>query len=161
MCEIGTLVSRRTERVGSLIRSLVAEIIQSQLADPRIPPITSITRVEVSDDFSVARLYVSVMAPDAQRQLCCAALQSASGLLRRRLAPELRLRKLPHLEFRLDDSVRRGFETVTAIDAAMREYGVRPAWEQDEADTTEADDEQPDDENVPKAAGRDVAQEDA
>ena len=125
-------MSRRTERVASLIRTIIADAIQNRLNDPRIPVITSITRVEVSDDFSVARVFVSVMAAEAQRKLCVEALRSAAGLLRRELAPELRLRKIPALQFRLDDSLRRGFETVTAIDEAMRELGEVPEWERDE-----------------------------
>lgn len=128
-------MSRRTERVGHLIRSIVAQTIQSRLADPRIPAITSITRVEVADDFSVARIHVSVMAPEAQRALCLTALRSAAGLLRRALAPELRLRKIPALVFQLDDSLRQSAATVDMIDQAMRELGQAPEWEREEQDT--------------------------
>jgi ribosome-binding factor A len=120
---------------------LVADIIQSRLADPRIPVITSVTRVEVSDDLAVARIFVSVMAPEAQRKLCLAALRHATGLFRRALAPALHLRKLPVLEFRLDDSVRQGFETVTVIERAMRELGQLPTWEQEDDDAPEQPDE--------------------
>jgi ribosome-binding factor A len=125
-------VSRRTERVGHLIRQLVAETIQNRLSDPRIPTITSVTRVEVSDDFSVARIHVSVMAPEPQRKLCLTALRKARGLFRRVLAPQLTLRKIPALDFRLDDSLRQGFETVEVIDRAMRELGQVPEWERED-----------------------------
>jgi ribosome-binding factor A len=134
-------VSRRTERVGHLIRLILAQTIQNRLSDPRIPTITSVTRVEVSDDFSVARVFVSVMAPEAQRKLCLTALRKASGLFRRVLAPELSMRKIPALEFRLDDSLRRGFETVAVIDRAMRELGQVPEWERDEDEETAAGEE--------------------
>jgi ribosome-binding factor A len=122
-------VSRRTERIASLIRTVIADAIQMRLADPRIPTITSITRVVVSDDFSVARIFISVMATEAHRNLCLTALRAANGLLRRMLAPELHLRKIPLLIFELDDSLRKGFETVEVIDAAMRELGEVPEWE--------------------------------
>jgi ribosome-binding factor A len=134
-------VSRRTERVGSLIRTVIADAIQTRLADPRIPTITSITRVVVSDDFSVARIFVSVMATEAHRNLCLTALRSATGLLRRTLAPELQLRKTPLLLFELDDSLRKGFETVEVIDAAMRELGEAPEWEAENAPQEPADEE--------------------
>lgn len=147
-------MSRRTERVGSLIREIIAEAIQNRLSDPRIPPITSITRIQVSEDFSAACVYVSVMAPEAQRRLCLAALRSASGLLRRLLAPELRLRKVPWLNFRLDDSVRRSFETVTAIDGAMRELGQPPEWEREEdQEEPQRPSEQPEAAEGPSAGG--------
>jgi ribosome-binding factor A len=132
-------VSRRTERVGNLIRSIVAQTIQNRLADPRIPTITSVTRVAVSDDFAVARIFVSVMAPEPQRQLCLTALRHASGLFRRVLAPELSLRKIPALDFRLDDSLRQSFETMEVIDRAMRELGEVPEWEREEEEAATPD----------------------
>jgi ribosome-binding factor A len=137
-------VSRRTERLGNLIRSIVAQTIQNRLADPRIPTITSVTRVEVSDDFAVARVFVSVMAPETQRQLCLTALRHAAGLFRRVLAPQLSLRKIPTLDFRLDDSLRQSFETVEVIDRAMRELGQVPEWEREEGEAATAEDEEAD-----------------
>ncbi len=127
-------MSRRCERLGHLIRSILADAIRNRLSDPRIPLLTSITRVEVSDDFAVARVHVSVMAAEPQRKLCVTALQKAAGRLRRILAPELRLRTIPSLVFRLDDSLRQGFETLAVIDHAMRELGEVPEWEREDAD---------------------------
>lgn len=141
------MASRRTERVGSLIRSIVADAIHARLSDPRIHPITSITRVEVSADFSVARIFVSVMAEESRRKLCLVALESASGRLRRLLGPELRLRKIPMLEFKLDDSLRRASETVETIDRAMRELGEEPDWLREDDDATAPG------ESLPHAAG--------
>lgn len=113
--------TRRTERVAALIRSILAEELQAGLNDPRIPPITSITRVEVSPDFSLAKVYVSVLAPETKRNLCLDALRSSAGHLRWRLGQELTLRKTPVLDFRLDESLQRGFETVQLIDKLMEE----------------------------------------
>lgn len=134
------MASRRIERIASLIRSLLADAIQSRLADPRIPPITSITRVEVSDDLSVAHVHVSVMGRDSERRLCVTALRHAAGRLRRELAPHLHLRQLPRLVFGLDDSLRRSFETVCRIDQAMRELGEVPEWEREEDEAGDEDD---------------------
>lgn len=110
-------MSRRTERVNSLIRSILARAIQTELRDPRIPPITSITGVEVSSDFALAKVHVSVYAPtDAKRRLALTALQSSAGHLRWLLGRELQLRKLPALVFKLDESIRKSFETLQIID---------------------------------------------
>jgi len=146
-------VSRRTERVGNLIRHLVADTIQNRLSDPRIPTITSVTRVDVSDDFSVAHVYVSVMATEPQRKLFLTALRKASGLFRRILAPQLSLRKIPALDFRLDDSVRQGFETVEVIDRAMRELGEVPQWERDEDEEPESNTNQDEDQGDSRQEG--------
>ncbi len=110
-------MSRRTERIASLIRTILADAMLRRLSDPRIPAITSITRVEVSEDLSVAKVFVSVLAPsEARRKLAHRALQQAAGHLRRLLGQELSLRTLPQLVFKLDDSLRKGFETVQLID---------------------------------------------
>ncbi len=107
-------------------------MIQHRLNDPRITPITSITRVELSADFSVARLHVSIMDRTARQELCLEALRSASGLLRRAIGRRLKMRKIPELSFRLDESVRGAFNTVQVIDDAMRELGERPEWDRDD-----------------------------
>ena len=122
-------MSRRTERIGSLIRTVVSAAIRERLSDPRIETLTSITRVEVSADLSVARVNVSVLASEVRRQLCVDALQHAAGRLRAAVAQQVRLRQVPRLEFHLDDSVQQAFHTVQAIDAAMAEFGPRPPAE--------------------------------
>lgn len=120
---------KRTERVASLIRRIVAETIQTELSDPRIPLLTSITRVEVSADLEVANIYVSVYEPEIEddeqqrrrRELCVRTLRASSGHLRRRLGAEIRLRRVPALNFRLDESVWRAAQTVELIDRVMRD----------------------------------------
>lgn len=119
-------MSRRTERVARLIRNILADAIQNRLNDPRIEWLTSITRVEVSEDLSVAHVYVSVMADEPRRRRSVQALQHAAGRLRTLVARDAPLRQVPALDFRLDDSVRRSFETVTRLDHLMHELDGRP-----------------------------------
>jgi ribosome-binding factor A len=133
-------VSRRTERIGSVIRSIVSEAIQTRLADPRLEPLTSITHVDVSADLSLARVYVSVMAEPAGQKLAVAALRNAAGRLRASVADQVYMRQVPRLEFVLDDSVKQSFETVQAIDSAMAELGEKPPWQSAEEEQTSAED---------------------
>jgi hypothetical protein len=90
--------------------------------------------VELDDDFTSARIFVSVMAPEPRRTLALEALQRAAGAIRRMIAPELHIRRIPVLQFKLDDSVRRGLDTLAAIDQAMRELGEKPEWERADSD---------------------------
>lgn len=126
------------ERIGNMIRAVVANAIQTRLHDPRLPLITSVTRVDVAEDLSVAKVHVSVMAPPARQALAVEALQNAAGVLRRLLGPELRISKIPHLLFKLDESVQRGLKTLAAIEGAMRELGEKPEWEREPDDAAEA-----------------------
>jgi ribosome-binding factor A len=140
-------VSRRTERVASVIRRVLAEAIQHELHDPRIERMTSITRVEVSPDMSVAKVFVSVMAKEARRKLTVEALQHAAGRLRSRLGEELRVRSLPAVVFRLDESLHRGFETLQLLDASLEQDGItqtedddgQDAWAESQSETAAAD----------------------
>jgi ribosome-binding factor A len=110
-------VSRRTERVASLIRNILSEAIRTQLSDPRIEPLTTITRVEVSPYLSIAHVNVSVLtATPAKRNLTVEALNAAARRLRGRLAEEWAARQVPRLQFHLDESIQRGVATVEALD---------------------------------------------
>lgn len=128
-------MSRRTQRVASVIRSVVSNAISSRLSDPRIEPLTSITRVDVASDFSVATLYVSVFAREPRQQLCIEGLRSSAPRLRGMVAREIRLRQAPELVFRLDDSLKKSFATVEAIDRAMLDTGALPEWRQESLHT--------------------------
>jgi len=108
------------------MRATLASAIQSRLSDPRIEPLTSITRVEVSADLSVAHVYVSVLADETRRKLSVRALRHAAGRLRSLVAEQLTLRQVPVLEFRLDESVQRSFETVQQLDQIMAELDAAP-----------------------------------
>lgn len=114
-------MSRRTERIASVVRQVVAQAVQTRLNDPRLERFTSVTRVEVSDDLSIAHVYVSVMAPTAaRRRLSVAALSAAAPRLRRMLGDHLHTRIIPQIAFHLDESLQRGFETVQLIDELMQ-----------------------------------------
>ncbi len=124
-------MSRRTERVGHLIRNLLADAIRTRLSDPRIERLTSITRVEVSADLSSASVYVSIMAPEPRQKLGVEALRGAAGRLRAWLRDHVELRQVPTLHFRLDESLKRGIETVEALDRLTG--GPTLEWEADAA----------------------------
>lgn len=103
-----------------MIRNILAEAIRTQLNDPRIEPLTTITRVEVSPDLSVAHVNVSVLCDAAARRaLTVTALNAAARRLRARLGEELVARQVPRLQFHLDESIQRGVATVQALDRLM------------------------------------------
>lgn len=113
--------SHRPEKVASVIRQVVSEAISSHLNDPRIAPFSSVTRVELSHDLEHARVYVSVLGESKTGRRTIAGLSSASGQVRRLLARELTIRRCPHISFHLDDSIKKGSETIRLIDESMRE----------------------------------------
>ena len=99
---------RRRQRLASLIEQVVSEVLQRELKDPRMASLTSITGVDVTADVRHARIYVSVMGSEAERQATLAALQRASGFVRAKLGEELTIRHVPEVAFHLDTSIERG-----------------------------------------------------
>lgn len=94
-------MSRRTDRVGDLVRAELSDLLARDVADPRARGAV-VSSVDLSPDLKHAVVLVSVLGAEEERQEAVEALQGASGYLRTRLAKRLRLRNVPDLKFRLD-----------------------------------------------------------
>ncbi len=114
----------RPEKVGREVQQIISDTIRNHLQDPRISPMTSITRVEVSADLEWAKVHVSVYGDSAAQNRTMAALQHAAGYIQKRLARTLPIRQCPQLLFQLDDSLKRSFEINQTIDASIND--LRP-----------------------------------
>ncbi|MCB0874079.1 MAG: 30S ribosome-binding factor RbfA [Actinobacteria bacterium] len=91
----------RHRRGAEIIREAISGAIARDLADPRLGFVT-ITDVSASPDFAAARVFVTTLQ-ESQRERSLAALESARGVLQRRVADALKTRNTPHLEFVYDD----------------------------------------------------------
>lgn len=108
-----------TKRVESQIRFIITDALQRHLADPRLEKIASITQVKVSNDLAYADVYFSVMGSKEDEKEFITGIERAKGLLQKLVAKNLRTRTCPQLRFHLDESIKKGFETMQAIDRAM------------------------------------------
>ena len=97
----------RPERVAQRMRREIAEILARRLRDPRLAGMISVTDVEVTNDLSFAKVYVSVLEAES-RDRALAALDHARGFVRHELAPVLGLREVPDIRFLLDTSIEKG-----------------------------------------------------
>jgi ribosome-binding factor A len=100
-------VSQRTERIDELLRQEIGEILTRDVQDPHIG-FATVTEVETSPDLRHAKVWVSVIGQRAEREETIAALNRAMSFVRRELGTRLRLRRIPDLQVRLDDSAERG-----------------------------------------------------
>jgi len=100
-------MSERTKQLDELLREEIAGIVAREVADPRIGFVT-ITDVETSPDLRHAQVWVSVIGQQAERDTTIAALGRAMPFVRRELGRRLRLRRIPDLHVRLDDTAERG-----------------------------------------------------
>ena len=98
-------MSRRTERVNALLKKQIGEIIVSQINDPRLTSLITITCVEVTPDLGRAKVFTSAMGSSEDIGVIIDTLNKASGYLRRELKQRVILRNIPLLNFVFDDSI--------------------------------------------------------
>ena len=94
----------RPDRVGEELRQELSQILLSEVHDPGIGFIT-LTRVKVSPDLQLARVYYTQIGDDKAKRDTVRALERATPFLRRQIAGRLRLRRVPELRFEFDKSV--------------------------------------------------------
>ncbi|GIO66870.1 30S ribosome-binding factor RbfA [Paenibacillus sp. JTLBN-2024] len=97
----------RVGRVGEQIKKELSQLIQSELKDPRIGFLT-VTGVDVTNDLSQAKVYLSVLGDEEQKENSLKALEKANGFLRSELGKRIRLRHIPELIFKFDESIAYG-----------------------------------------------------
>ncbi|HVC49505.1 MAG TPA: 30S ribosome-binding factor RbfA [Burkholderiales bacterium] len=110
----------RLRRIGEQIRRDLAELIQSELKDPRIGLVT-LTDIELSQDYSHAKIYFTLLGNVENIRQTQEALVHASGFLRSHLAKRIDIRQTPQLHFIYDTSVERGIALSRLIDDAVAE----------------------------------------
>jgi ribosome-binding factor A len=119
-------MSRRSERVASLIRDTIGHLLLAKLSDPRLnPALVSVTRVEVADDLLTARVYVSVVGAPSQQRNALRALRHAAGRLQELMMRQIQLRNTPVLEFALDEKFKQTLRTYELINQAMAEIRAK------------------------------------
>ena len=95
----------RPDRVGDQIRQELSEILsRGEVHDPGIGFIT-LTRVQVTADLQIARVFYTSLGDDRARKETARALDRATGFFRRQIGSRLQLRRVPELEFRFDESI--------------------------------------------------------
>jgi ribosome-binding factor A len=123
-------MSRRTEKVASTIQHELAQIMMRELADPRLTGLPSITRVKVSEDLSIADVFITVMGTPGQQTAALNALKHSAGLMRTRLTKQMTLRIAPFLKFHIDEDLKK--------ELALQELLLKVRLENEELDRKRA-----------------------
>ena len=114
----------RSRRIAEQVQRELSDIVRLELKDPRVGMIT-ITDVEVTQDQSHAKVFFTVLG-DAERIAdASAGLKHAAGFLRSELAHRMKLRVVPQLQFKHDESVERGMRLTQLIDDAIAQDSAR------------------------------------
>jgi ribosome-binding factor A len=97
----------RMRRVNESIKEILGDAITTELKDPRIGFVT-VTDVDTSPDLRAARVYVSVLGTDEERERSLEGLRSSHGFLQGKIASSMRMKRTPTLTFEYDESAERG-----------------------------------------------------
>lgn len=97
----------RSQRLGNQVLRSLSELLRFETKDPRLEGV-SLTAVDLTRDLSVARVYYSMLDPDAEAAPVQAGLEKATGFLRVKLGQAIKVRHVPELRFTHDDSAAEG-----------------------------------------------------
>lgn len=97
---------KRSQRVSDLIREEIADIIMNKVKDPRLGFVT-VTGAKITEDLKIATIYISIFKEE-EKETTLEMLNSAKGFIRAELAKRLRMKFIPSLTFRIDESLEYG-----------------------------------------------------
>lgn len=110
----------KNTRVNGEVMRVLAEVIRSEIKDPRINPMTSVVAVEVAPDLKTCKAWISVLGNEESQKDTLAGLKSAEGYIRNQLARKINLRNTPEIRFIIDQSIEYGVNMSRMIDEVNR-----------------------------------------
>jgi ribosome-binding factor A len=123
-------MSVRANRVGEQMKKELSDIIGRKIKDPRIGFVT-VTDVQVSGDLQQAKVYISVLGDEEQRENTLKGLAKAKGFIRTEVGQRIRLRKTPEIIFEWDESMEYGNRINTILHQLQNDNNVRGNQEEE------------------------------
>ena len=117
-------MAHRIQRINSLIRQEISDLLQRYVKDPRLGTFVIITAVSTSADLRHAKLFVSHLGTEEEKKETLTALVSASPFFRREMRKRLDLLRIPELSFHWDNSIERGDHLLRLIDEVSHEHSA-------------------------------------
>ena len=106
----------RMVRINDEIQREIAEIIRTEVKDPRMAPMVSVVKVETTQDLKFCKVYISVLGTEEETKNTMDALKSGEGFIRKLVAERVNLRLTPKLIFKHDDSLEYSIRMSKLID---------------------------------------------
>ncbi len=105
----------RMRRINEVLREVVGAAVSGELSDPRIGFVT-VTSVETSPDLRTAKVFVSVLGDEEEREETLSGLRSSHGVIQSRIAAETRMKRTPTVTFHYDDTIAQGVRISQLLD---------------------------------------------
>lgn len=126
------MTTRRLDRVNSLLKEVISEVINKDLRNPHLPRLITITNVEVTKDLQHAKVYFSVIGNKEQKDIALSVLQSSANFIRITASHQVTMRYFPDLHFVLDESVEKQIHMEELISKIKQEREAREKTENTE-----------------------------
>jgi len=123
---------KRTDRLNSLLKEVISDIIKRDVRNPHVNQLLTVTRVDITKDLHYAKVYVSIIGTDEEKQETLQALQSAAGFIAVNASKEVVMHYFPELTFKLDDSVEKHFRIEKLLSELSAEKKSRNADHSDD-----------------------------
>jgi ribosome-binding factor A len=123
---------QRTDRLNSLLKEVISEVIKREVRNPHVVELVTVTRVQITKDLHYAKVYISVIGSEQEKVVTLQALQSAAGFIAVQSAQKVVMRYFPELTFKLDDSVEKHMRIEELLDQLSQERESRQGETSDE-----------------------------
>jgi ribosome-binding factor A len=119
------MAKKRVERLNSLLKEVISEVVMKDVRDPRMAQFVTITGVEITSDLHYAKVFISVIGSAEQKKQTLDALQSAAGFVAVQASKKVTMRYFPNLTFKLDESVEKHIRIETLLGQIHQEQKSR------------------------------------
>lgn len=116
---------KRLNRISGEVKKVVSELLANGIKDPRIKPMTTVNRVEVTRDLSFAKIYISVLGTKEEKESSIKGLESAKGFIRSEIGSRIDLRNAPEPLFYLDESIEQAIHMSKLIEQINKEDSLK------------------------------------
>lgn len=99
------MVKQRTDRLNSLLKEVISEVIRRDVKNPHVNELVTVTRVDITKDLRQAKVYISVIGTPEAKETTIHALTTAAGFIAVHASKKVVMRYFPELTFKLDDTV--------------------------------------------------------
>src|SRR5689334_14570705 len=121
------MVKNRVVRLNSLLKEVLSEVIHREVKNPHVHRFVSVTAVEITADLQHAKVFISVIGTQAEKDATIKALQSAAGFIAITASKKVVMRYFPELTFKLDDSVDKQMQIDSVLHKIHQEQKLRNA----------------------------------
>jgi len=129
----------RTLRLNSLLKEVISDVITKEVKNPLVSELSSVAKVEITEDLRHAKVFISVIGTDKDKEQTLKALESASGFIAIKASKKITIRYFPALTFKIDDTVEKQIRIENLVTKINDEQSNRKSEINDEQNSSQSE----------------------